>query len=114
MQPRPELECYESVQDGRHNLTLVGELDLVTAPRLNAAIGRICAEGAAELLLDLRQLTFIDSTGLRAMLSAAKTCTARDCRLLVTHGNPQVERLFTLTDTARAFRFIGRSDRRDR
>jgi len=114
MQPRPELECQESVRHGRCSLALVGELDLVTAPRLDAAIGRICADGAAELLLDLRELTFMDSTGLRAMLAAAKTCTARDCRLVVTHGNPQVERLFKLTDTARAFRFIGASDGRDR
>jgi anti-sigma B factor antagonist len=114
MQPRPELECRESVQNGRCSLALVGELDLVTAPRLDAAIGRICAGDAAELLLDLRELTFMDSTGLRVMLAAAKTCTARDCRLLVTHANPQVERLFKLTDTARAFRFIGGSDGLDR
>lgn len=103
---RPELDLRESVQNGRRELTLVGELDLATAPRLYEEVARICAEGAQELLLDLRALSFIDSTGLCAMLVAREICETRDCNLMLTHGRPQVEAVLRLTGTAQSFQFV--------
>ena len=47
---------------------LRGELDLATAPRLEHAL----AEAGDDVLLDLRGLTFMDSTGVRVLLEAAE------------------------------------------
>jgi anti-anti-sigma factor len=55
-------------EQGRCRLTLRGELDLATAGRLQQAL----AEGGDDVLLDLRGLTFMDSTGVRALLEAAE------------------------------------------
>jgi anti-sigma B factor antagonist len=53
---------------GATRLVLRGELDLATAPRLEHAL----AEAGEGVLLDLRGLTFMDSTGVRALLEAAE------------------------------------------
>jgi anti-anti-sigma factor len=47
-------------------LSMAGELDMSTAPALEAAVER--AQGGSAILIDLRELTFIDSTGIRALL----------------------------------------------
>jgi anti-anti-sigma factor len=49
-------------------LTLRGELDLGTAGQLESAL----AEAQEPVLLDLRELTFMDSTGVRVLLEAAE------------------------------------------
>jgi len=49
-------------------LTLRGELDLGSAPQLEQAL----AEAGDDVLLDLRDLTFMDSTGVRVLLEAAE------------------------------------------
>jgi len=53
---------------GGWRLTLRGELDFGSAPQLERAL----AESGADVLLDLRGLTFMDSTGVRVLLQAAK------------------------------------------
>ncbi len=53
---------------GTCRLTLRGELDLGTAERLERAL----AEAGEDVLLDLRGLTFMDSTGVRVLLEAAE------------------------------------------
>ena len=48
----------------RHTLSLIGELDQRTARVLDAEIERLCEEDVAGITLDLRELTYIDSTGI--------------------------------------------------
>jgi anti-sigma B factor antagonist len=56
-------------EEGATRLTLRGELDLGTAAQLEAAL----AEANGDVLLDLRGLTFMDSTGVRVLLEAAES-----------------------------------------
>jgi anti-anti-sigma factor len=76
---------------------LAGELDLATAPQLEAMTEQLCSNGARELVLDLREVAFIDSTGLRAILRAREHCEGHRCELFLTPGQPAVQRLFELT-----------------
>jgi anti-anti-sigma factor len=55
-------------EQGTTRLTLRGELDLGTAGQLESAL----AEADGDVLLDLRGLTFMDSTGVRVLLEAAE------------------------------------------
>jgi anti-anti-sigma factor len=55
-------------EEGATRLTLRGELDLGTAAQLESAL----AEAGDDVLLDLRGLTFMDSTGVRVLLEAAE------------------------------------------
>jgi anti-sigma B factor antagonist len=78
-------------------LLLAGELDLVTCPALYAEIQRLCAEGVGEIVLDLRDLSFIDSTGLRTILTIKALCEEHGCGLFLTSGQRQVQRLFAVS-----------------
>lgn len=51
-------------------LVLAGELDPSTAPVLDAAIDAALARGAATLVINLAGVTFLDSSGLRSLISA--------------------------------------------
>jgi len=60
--------AMEHDDDGECRVTLRGELDLGSAARLEQAL----AEAGDDVLLDLRGLTFMDSTGVRVLLEAAE------------------------------------------
>jgi anti-anti-sigma factor len=68
-----KLALQHSAREGCHTLTLLGELDHATAPELEAAIVRPCHDGAKEIVLDLRELSRIDSTGWRAIFAGEKS-----------------------------------------
>jgi anti-anti-sigma factor len=90
------------VEDGETlSLKLTGELDLVSEPILESALAR--AEGRP-VKIDLSELAFMDSTGLRALLSAS-----REIPGLELHGplQPAVQRLLDLTQTLSILPFAG-------
>lgn len=93
------LEVQDVVCAERHTLVLTGELDLASAPMLEAAVARICASGAGAVVLDLRSLTFMDCAGIRAILRAQERCRAEEaCWFGVVPGvQRQVGRLLELT-----------------
>jgi len=86
---------------GRHRLVLSGELDLASAGALTDAVSKLCGEDAREIVLDIGELEFIDSTGLRAILSSRVVCAESSCALVVAPEadkvNPQVRRLLQVT-----------------
>jgi anti-sigma B factor antagonist len=95
-----ELVVERKRQRGAHVLALAGELDLASAYDLEAAVLQICAEGAKELMLDLSRVSFADSAGLRALVSATSVCGEHGCALSITHAQEPVARLLELTGLA--------------
>lgn len=69
--------------DGR-TLVLAGELDLATAHILESALDRHCGEHdvAGDLTLDLSGLDFMDSTGIKLIIAAARRLEGRGCLIL--------------------------------
>jgi anti-sigma B factor antagonist len=77
-------------------LALHGELDLVGAPLLQSEIDGDVVDGAALVVLDLEDIQFIDSSGLRVILSAHERARERGQDFAVTPGSPQVQRLLSI------------------
>jgi anti-anti-sigma factor len=78
-------------------LELHGELDLAAAPQLGVEIARAQeGSGSETIVLDLEDLQFIDSSGLRAILSAHANAREAGRELAVTPGSPQVRRLLEI------------------
>jgi anti-anti-sigma factor len=96
---QPGFEVQASVRDGRHTLLLSGELDLAVAAELEMTILGLCGEGVSGIELDLRQLTFMDSSGLRVVLRAQELCAEHGYDFLVIPGSEQVQRLLEITGT---------------
>jgi anti-sigma B factor antagonist len=91
------LQVVASTQGTVAVLKLQGELDLASAPLLEAEVDRAEATSAPNLLLDLHGLQFIDSTGLRTLFSAFQRASERGQGFAVTDGSPQVQRLLAIT-----------------
>jgi anti-anti-sigma factor len=89
---------YESHRsDGMVRLALAGEFDLSNAAEVEEALKEIESERPALLVLDLRELTFMDSTGLRVMVSADARARDDSRRLAVVQGPESVHRVFRIT-----------------
>lgn len=103
---------YGQRDGGAARLRLAGELDLGTAAELNAAIDRLVAEGQRELLVDLTELTFCDSTGIAAFVRGDNRAAAVGGWLRVTGATGRVARVLQVTGLADVLRYEGeRPDR---
>lgn len=102
----PAIFDVVETRDPGHGRTLrpTGELDIATAPRLEQALAERLAPGE-RVLLDLGDLQFIDSTGLRVIVRAAETARRRGCDLRLRHGPPPVRRVFELSGVGDALPF---------
>jgi anti-anti-sigma factor len=96
----PRFELRNLANGGEHTLALTGEVDMVAAPEVEDAVRRLCVEGTTRIVLDLREVTFIDSTGLRAMLTADGLCRQYRSELSLIPGSEQVQGLFEMTGVA--------------
>jgi|SRR4051794_36085034 len=72
-----------------------GEIDLATIDAVAAEIDAGSAE-AALVVLDLRAVTFLDSAGIRLVLTSARRLAAAGGELAVVHGPAEVQRVFNL------------------
>ena len=82
---------------GATKIALSGELDMGTAPILEEHLVRAESVGATTILVDLRELSFMDSTGLHAFLAARDRAEANGRQLLLIGAKAPVRRLFELT-----------------
>jgi anti-sigma B factor antagonist len=72
-----------------------GEIDLATTDAVRVEIDAAAAE-AKLVVLDLRETTFIDSSGIRLIVEAAIDIEGRDGELVVVRGGAEVTRVFDL------------------
>ena len=90
-----------SVEEHNHGsawvLAVTGELDLRTSPELEERLERVWASGADLVILDLRRIEFMDSTGLRVLLGAHQRAQENGRRFALVRGADQVQRVLTLT-----------------
>jgi anti-anti-sigma factor len=78
---------------------LAGELDVATTPQLERALREPRLQ-ARLVVLDLRELAFIDSCGVHAIVDASIRARQVGHRMLLLHGSPGVDRVFTLTGSS--------------
>ena len=86
-------------------IRLVGELDMSTAGMLQPVFDLVLGEGT-EITIDLRELRFSDSSGLRELLRVQGYAEAGHSRLALVPGPPQVMRLFEIAGLLESFRFV--------
>jgi anti-anti-sigma factor len=75
-----------------------GELDIATAPLIEAAVAGIDIASMRRLVLDLDALDYIDLCGLRAVLGLRALCLRASVGLAILPGPRRVQRLFELVD----------------
>jgi anti-sigma B factor antagonist len=105
--PEGDLRLEDDRDGTRHRLSLNGDLHLVTVDKLLEAVEGLSSSGATEVLLDLRGLTFMDSTGLAALLGCRALCR-EGCTFALTHGPAHIQRVFEITGLDAQFEFTER------
>lgn len=86
----------------------VGELDLATVDEVAATIGELRAAGFTDIVLDLRQVDFIDSTGLQLLLRLRADAARDGHRIGLVSPDPLVGRIFDITRTRDLFNWQDR------
>jgi anti-sigma B factor antagonist len=93
----PDLVLTTEVADDRVILSIKGELDAYTAPGLEEKIARMLADRRTEIVLDLSETTFLDSSGLRAILTAQRRLSDEQGSLTLRRASEPVVRLLEIT-----------------
>jgi anti-sigma B factor antagonist len=91
------LEVTTQDSGGHVTVSLKGELDLSSVGKVEEELERVEAEEPALLVLDLSRLSFLDSTGLRAVVTADERARAKGRRLVIVRGPDAVQRVFAIT-----------------
>jgi anti-sigma B factor antagonist len=91
------LEVDTEEQDGLVHVALRGELDLSSVAKVQDELRRIEASSPSLLVLDLSKLTFLDSTGLRCLVTADERAREQGRRVVLVRGPEAVQRVFAIT-----------------
>ena len=82
-----------------------GELDLATAPALKQQVIELVEVGFDHLVIDLRGLSFIDSTGIAMLVWLTEQSQAAEWTLSMIQGRGQVDRILQISGTAERLPF---------
>jgi anti-sigma B factor antagonist len=91
------------LSDRRAVIAARGRMNAMTAPAVKARIQELVAAGRVELVCDLTQVGFLDSSGLSALVSGLKATRERGGFLKLAGLNEQVAKIFKLTMLDRVF-----------
>ena len=93
----PPFRC-ETHRDGeRMRVRPIGELDIATVPEVDRQLRRLSEDGHVHLVLDLRDVSFMDSSGLRLILAWRERAAGDGGDFSIIRGNEVVERVFDTT-----------------
>jgi anti-anti-sigma factor len=91
------LDVSTEDRDGLVHVVLVGELDLSTVAKVQEELRRIEVNSPATVVVDLSKLTFLDSTGLRCIVTADERAREDGRRVVIVRGPDAVQRVFAIT-----------------
>jgi len=93
----PELALLTERSGAHAVVAVTGELDAYSAPGLEEEVSRLLADDVNDLVFDLSGTKFLDSSGLRAILTAQRRLAERDGRLALRAPSEAVRRLLEIT-----------------
>ena len=86
-----------------HVVSVNGDLDLHTAPRLEGELAELHESGATKVIVDLIDVPFIDSTALGVLVRAAKRAGTSGSKLILVSNDPRTLRVLEITGLDRVF-----------
>ena len=92
-----DLDVSTREEGNRVIVAAIGEVDVFTAPLLDAELSRLTADGRVNLVVDLARVDFLDSTGLSVLVKALKRVREAEGSLDVVVVSERVEKVFRIT-----------------
>ena len=96
------MEIKKNKEDGKLLLALSGRLDTLTAPQMEDVV-KNDMEGITSLAIDLKDLTYVSSAGLRVLLMAQKTMNSRSGYMEICNVCEDIKEVFSITGFADIF-----------
>jgi len=91
---------WDDPADGQAELTLVGELDNLSAPVLRQVLAGIDSGGGHDVTIDMDELRFVDSSGINELVTAWRRSRQQGGTLTVRNATEAVRRLLEMTGVA--------------
>jgi anti-sigma B factor antagonist len=91
------LDVRSEDRDGLVHVALRGELDLSSTAKLQEELDRVEADAPKTIMIDLSKLVFLDSTGLRCVVTADERAREAGRRVVIVRGPDPVQRVFSIT-----------------
>ena len=98
--------CDVEAEHGYVRVTPHGELDLATTPEMARRLRELRESGFDRIVFDLRELAFMDSSGLRLVLSEQAAAEAAGSTFELIPGGPGVQRIFEVACVLDELRFV--------
>ena len=89
--------------DGRAIVSVGGEIDVYTAPKLRDCITELVGAGSYNIVIDLEAVEFLDSTGLGVLVGGLKKVRAHDGSLDLVCTQERLLKIFRITGLAKVF-----------
>ena len=100
------LEIDTEKVGGSVRVALSGELDLASTERFDSELQGLAEASPEEIVVDLRRLTFLDSTGLRVLGNANARAQRGGHAFRIVKGPQTVQRVFEITGLEEHFEFV--------
>jgi anti-sigma B factor antagonist len=95
----PQFSARLETRNRVASISLSGELDVTTVPVLEDHLARFETAGVSAIMIDLRELTFLDRAAMQTFLAARERANQNGHRLILVGASPGARRLFELTNT---------------
>jgi anti-sigma B factor antagonist len=102
----PEFRCDVCEDGDLVALRLAGELDLAVARDVATVVDELIDAGVSHVVVDLRELTFVDSSGVHMLISARRAAEQHNRALSLIRGSGSVHRVLELTAAAPLLGFV--------
>src|SRR5213078_2378122 len=100
----------EQLDDHSYVISLVGEVDLYTAPEFKQQLLEVIGQGAREVVVDFSDTTFIDSTTLGVLVGGVKRLRTNYGQLSLVCSDRNITKIFEITGLDRVFRIYPTRD----
>jgi len=101
-----EFRIEEQVDAVPPVIAVSGEIDVATAPQLRECLHRVIAQGESTIVLDLLEVTFLDSTALGVLVGGLKRCRELGGDLHIVVADPRIVKIFEITGLTNVFTIV--------
>jgi len=93
----------DNLGDGKYVISLSGEVDLYTAPEFKQQLLEVIDQGGRDVIVDLSNTTFIDSTTLGVLVGGVKRLRTNEGQLSLVCSDRNITKIFEITGLDRVF-----------
>src|SRR5437764_11517455 len=105
------LDVETGTKGGASVVTLRGEIDVYTAPRLRQTLIDLVEGGATDIVVDMEKVDFLDSTGLGVLVGGLKRVKDREGTMKLVATQDRILKIFDITGLSKVFPIFGSLDK---